>query len=261
MNLYIQQKVVVKVKQETSEESEIGRGVRQGCCLSPLLFSIYAEAMMLEAMEGIEEGVKVNGSLLKDVRFADDQGMVAGSESGLQKLMDGLVIKEKAYDMKVNIKKTKTMIVSKQNWVEKNGEKVKKEVNLWIEGQLIEQVSCFKYLGSTITEDGRSDKEIRIRIAMAKEAFSKRKELLTKKIKKSTKKKILKTLIWTVALYGSETWTLKTEEVRRLEALEMWLWRRMEKISWTDKITNEEVLRRVGEERQLLNLIRNRQKN
>ena len=60
---------------------------------------------------------------------------------------------------------------------------------------------------------------------------------------------------------GCETWTLRKDEIRRLEAMEMWLWRRMEKISYTERVTNEEVLRRVGEERQLLNLIRNRKKN
>ena len=62
-------------------------------------------------------------------------------------------------------------------------------------------------------------------------------------------------------MYGCETWTLRMDEIRRLEAMEMWLWRRMEKISYTERVTNEEVLRRVGEERQLLNLIRNRKKN
>ena len=56
-------------------------------------------------------------------------------------------------------------------------------------------------------------------------------------------------------MYGSETWTLRKEDIRKLEALEMWLWRRMEKISWTDKVTNEEILSRVGIQRQLINII------
>src|SRR5437870_7621323 len=62
--------------------------------------------MMMEAMEDIDEGVMVGGKLLKDVRFADDQGMVADSEDGLQKLMDGLVKTATSYDMKINVKKT-----------------------------------------------------------------------------------------------------------------------------------------------------------
>ena len=57
--------------------------VREECLLSPLLFSIYAEMVMKEAMEDVEEGVRVGGELLKDVKFADDQGMVAQTEKGL----------------------------------------------------------------------------------------------------------------------------------------------------------------------------------
>src|SRR6218665_2362242 len=64
--------------------------------------------MMIDAMEEIEEGIKVGGKRVKDVRFADDQGMVSGSEGGLQKLMDRLNRTAKEYDMKVNIKKTKS---------------------------------------------------------------------------------------------------------------------------------------------------------
>src|SRR5580692_1757056 len=74
-DLYIRQQVVVRVAGGDSEPGVIGRGVRQGCPLSPLLFSIYAEAMMLEAMEYIEEGVRVGGEPLKDVRIADGQGI------------------------------------------------------------------------------------------------------------------------------------------------------------------------------------------
>ena len=91
-NLYIQQRATVRVAEGESELVEIGRGVRQGCLLSPLLFSIYVEAMMIEAMEDIDEGVKVGGKPLKDIRFADDQAMVVDSEKDLHLvIMDKLV--------------------------------------------------------------------------------------------------------------------------------------------------------------------------
>ena len=69
-------------------------------------------------------------------------------------------------------------------------------------------------------------------------------------------KELIKTLIWPVALYGCETWTLRKEEIDRLNALEMWLWRRIEKISRVDKISNVEVLKRVEEERSLVTVVR-----
>ena len=77
--------IVLKVNGDLSEQGEIGRGVRQGCLLSPLLFSLYVEMMMEEAMEESEKGIKVGGYLLRDVRFADDQGIVANAEKRLQK--------------------------------------------------------------------------------------------------------------------------------------------------------------------------------
>ena len=67
-------------------------------------------------------------------------------------------------------------------------------------------------------------------------------------------------MVWSVALYGAETWTLRKEDERRLEAFEMWVWRRMEKVKWTERRRNDEVLDMVGEERQLLDEIRRRQK-
>jgi len=251
-SLYMEQTATVRVEGEYSEPSFIGRGVRQGCCLSPLLFTVYAEMMMIEAMEGIEEGIKVGGKLLQDVRFADDQAMVASSELGLQKLLDGLVRAAKQYDMKINVKKTKVMRMSRSG---------KGNIKILIDGQLVEQVTKFKYLGSLISGDGRCEAEIKARAAMARDTFSKRKELLTQKMSRSVKKKIVKTVVWSVALYGAETWILREEDVRRLNALEMWLWRRMEKISWTQKQTNEAVLAIVGEKRHLVDIIVQRKKN
>ena len=66
-SLYMGQTAVVRVKDELSEPGVIGRGVRQRCCLSPLLFSIYVEMMVEEALEDVNEGVKVGGRMLKDI--------------------------------------------------------------------------------------------------------------------------------------------------------------------------------------------------
>jgi len=80
------------------------------------------------------------------------------------------------------------------------------------------------------------------------------------KLRMELKKRFVKSFIWSVALYGSETWTIKAADKKHLEAFEMWIWRRMLKISWRDHKTNEEVLRMVEEERTLITTIRRRQK-
>ena len=67
--------------------------------------------------------------------------------------------------------------------------------------------------------------------------------------------------VYSVATYASETWTMKVEDTKRLEALEMWIWRKCENISWRDKISNEEVLRRVGEKREIIRSITRRKRS
>jgi retron-type reverse transcriptase len=106
-NLYMCQKVRIRIEGEYSEPGLIGRGVRQGCPLSPLLFNIYIEELIREALEDTEEGIKVGGKLVKALRFADDQAMLAGREDELQKMMDRLNTVSIQYKMKINIKKQK----------------------------------------------------------------------------------------------------------------------------------------------------------
>jgi len=69
------------------------------------------------------------------------------------------------------------------------------------------------------------------------------------------RKKLVKCYIWSIALYGAETWTHRTVDQKYLESFEMWDWRRMEKISWTNHVRNEEVLLRVKEQRNILHEI------
>jgi hypothetical protein len=77
---------------------------------------------------------------------------------------------------------------------------------------------------------------------MAKAAFNKKKNLFTGKLDLNLRKKLVKCYIWSIALYGAETWTLRKIDRKYLESFEMWCWRIMEKISWTDRVRNEEVL-------------------
>ena len=169
--------------------------------------------------------------------------------SGLQQLMDNINRVTQEYGMKINVKKTKVMCIAR-----KTGGKVR----IIIDGQNVEQVSQFQYLGSLISEDGYCEKDIRARIGMGKGAFLAKKILLTSNISMELKKRIVKSTVWSVMLYGTETWMLTQAEKKRIEAFEMWVWRRMLKISWTEKISNDEVLMKIGEQWSLLNIISGR---
>src|SRR5678815_103138 len=149
-DLYMRQEAVVRIADGESNPGIIGRGVRQGCLISPLLFSIYAEVMMIEAfgdsenldeedidIADFEDGIVVGGKIVRDVRFADDQGMVSSTERGLQNLMNKLNDTAKKFNMKINVKKTKTMVVSRNEG---------RNVKIKIDDQELEQVSNFKYL-------------------------------------------------------------------------------------------------------------------
>ncbi|GFG33678.1 hypothetical protein Cfor_11728 [Coptotermes formosanus] len=90
---------------------------------------------------------------------------------------------------------------------------------------------------------------------MAKAAFNKKKTLFTSEVDLNLRKKVVNCCIWGTALYGAETWTLRKVDQKYLKSFETWCWRRMEKISWTDRVRNEEVLHRVKEERNILKTI------
>src|SRR6218665_362228 len=74
-------------------------------------------------------------------------------------------------------------------------------------------------------------------------------------LNKDINKRIIKAIVWSVTLYAAETWTYRKQDIRRLEAFDMWVWRKMEKVSWRDKKANEEVLQLVQEKRSLIDVI------
>jgi len=96
---------------------------------------------------------------------------------------------------------------------------------------------------------------------MAKAAFNKKRTLFTSTLDLELRKKLVKFYIWSTALYGAETWTLRAVDQKHLQSFKMWCWRRMEKISWTDHVRNEDVLLRFKEKRNILHKIRKRKAN
>ena len=249
-NLYWDQTAAVKIEGEYTDFKHIKRGVRQGCVMSPDLFNLYSETILRNLEDA--PGLKVNGENLNNLRYADDTVLMAESVQQLQKLLDTVVLASEKMGLSLNVKKTECMVVSKKS--------SNPRCSLVSKGEHIKQVTKFKYLGYLITSDGRCTTEIRKRIAMAKETFQKMKPILTNRnVTMTTKTRILKTYIWSVLLYGCECWTINKVMERKLEAAEMWFIRRMLRVSWTDKKTNEAVLKEANLERSLMKTLRQRQ--
>jgi hypothetical protein len=78
-----------------------------------------------------------------------------------------------------------------------------------------------------------------------KTEFNEKKDLFSCKLDLNLREKLVKCYAWSIAFYGAEMWTLRKVDQKYLESFEMWCWRRMKKISWTDRVRNEEVLHRV----------------
>jgi len=248
-NLYWEQTACMKVDNKLSKYIKIERGVRQGCVFSPDLFNLYSEFIF----RGIEnlEGFSIGGHNLNNIRFADDSTLIAGSEQGLQRLLDETVEQSRRKGLEVNRKKTVCMVFSK---------KQNPSCKLHIGNDVIQQVDKFNFLGSYITEDGRCDLEIKRRIGIAKENFQRLGKILKhNKLPLETRKRVLECYVKPILMYGCECWTITPSMQKKLESVEMWFIRRMLKISWVEHQSNEEVLRKAKTERSLIKTIRERQ--
>ena len=195
--------------------------------------------------------LQIGGQIIHTVKYADDLVLLAKEENVLQDMIDKLIEIGRCYGMEMNVGKTKVMRSSRQPF----------PVKIIIDQKQLENVESFKYLGSILTNDGRCTCEIKCRIAMAKAAFNKKRTLFTSTLDLELRKKLVKCYVWRIALYGAETWTLRVMDQKHLECFEMWCWRRMERIIWTDHVRNEEVLLRVKEQRIILHEVRKRKAN
>ena len=249
-NMYWEQTAAIRIENEISKFIQIKRGVRQGCVLSPDLFSLYSENIMRHIQE--LPGISIGGHNVNNLRYADDTVLIAEDEKHLQELLNVIVQESDNMGLSLNIKKTETMVISRKTPTP--------TCNIKINGTTLKQVQHFKYLGTIISSDGRCHTEIKSRICQAKATFHKMKQILTNiNLSLETRKRVLKSYIEPVLLYGCEAWTINKQQERAIEATEMWFIRRMLRIPWTARKTNEEVLVEANCKRQLMTNIRKRQ--
>jgi hypothetical protein len=142
--------------------------------------------------------------------------------------------------MEISVQKTKAMRISRKP----------SPLQTMIDQKKLVEYS--NYLG-TMINDARCTREIKSTTAMARATFNRKKSLFTSKLDLNLRKKLVKCYIWSVALYGTETWTRRKADPKYLESFELWCWRRMEKMNWTDRVRNE-VLHRVKDERNYVNV-------
>ena len=159
-NLYAGQEATVRPGHGTTDWLPIGKGVCQGCILSPWLFNFYAEYIMRNAgLEETQAGIKIARRNINNLRYADDTTIMAESEEELKSLLMKAKVESEKVGLKLNIQKTKIMASG--------------PITSWqIDGETVETVADFIFGGSKITADGDCSHEIKRRLLLGRKVMT-----------------------------------------------------------------------------------------
>jgi len=200
-NLYAGQEATVRTGHGTTDWFQIGKGVHQGYILSPCLFNSYAEYIMRNAgLDEAQAGIKIPGRNINHLRYADDTTLMAESEEELKSLLMKVKEESQKVGLKLNIQKTKIMASG--------------PITSWqIDGETVETVADFIFLGSQITADGDCSHEIKRRLLLGKKVMTNLVSILKRRdITLPTKVHLVKAMVFPVVMYGCESWTIKKAE-------------------------------------------------
>ena len=241
-NLYNGQLACVRTVAGDSDWFSLGQGVRQGCILSPTLFNLYAEYIMRRVLDSHVGGVSIGGWHLSNLRYADDTTLITPSLEELCDLLLKVKHESEALGLHLNVAKTKIMMIGEDTQTDP----------IIIENEEVEVVTKFNFLGAYISHSGGCQDEIRRRLALGRSAMDKLHKIWADRgVTKATKIKLVQTLIFPIASYASESWTINKADLNRINAFEMWCWRRMLKIPWTAKRSNDSILQEIDQKRLL----------
>ena len=192
---------IVRTGHGTTDWFQIGKGVHQGCILSPCLFNLYAEYIMRNTgLDEAQAGIKIAGSNINNLRYADDTTLMAESEEELKSLWMKVKEESEKVGLMLNIQKTKIMVCG--------------PITSWeLDGQTVETVSDFIFLGFSITEDGDCSHEIKRCSLLGRKVMTNLDSTLkSRDITLSTKVNLVKGMVFPVVMYGCESWTKKKAE-------------------------------------------------
>ena len=230
-NLYAGQEASVRTGHGTTDWFQIGKGVRQCCILSPCLFNLYAEYIMRNTgLEEAQAGIKIAGRNINNLRYADDSTLMAESEE-LKSLL-----------MKVKEASKKSLIKAQHS---ENKDHGISPITSWqIGGEIAVD---FIFLGSKITADGDCSHEIKRRLLLGRKVMTNLDSILkSRDTTLSTKVRLVKAMIFLVVMDGCVTWAIKKAECKRIDAFELWCWRRLLRIPWTARRSNQALLKEIS---------------
>lgn len=236
-DIYRNTKNLVRTGNAESGEFTTSKGLRQGGALSPTLFIILMDDIIKQTRtktKKLEIGYRrLEKIAIAECAFADDLAIFARTETDLQRNLEVWSEELKKADMKINIEKTKFMVISKEE----------RRARIQIDNKQIEQVESYKYLGNIIERKGNCEEEINTRIQAALKVYFAMRNIIinNKHITKRAKMTVYKTIYQPIILNGSETWNITKRQESQLTTMEMKYLRRVEGISKMDRIRNETI--------------------
>ena len=226
----------VEVDCNTTDFFLVETGVRQGCVLSGLLFIIAVDWIMRTSIKEKRLGIRWNFSTtLEDLDFADDIVLMSSRFNDLQNKTDSLAENAEKIGLQINRSKTKSLRINSR-----------KQDELLLKNEPLEDVNSFIYLGATISAQGGTDEDIENQIIKARNCFrSLNKIWRSSNLELKTKLNLYKSLVKSVLLYGSETWKLTMTQAKKLNVFQNKCLRIIMKVFWPLTITNEALLQKT----------------